>query len=62
MPYLTPDTVDSVRGVVDAANNVHGYAHVRQASLAAVRRTAIRQLDELAGTRAPDRDGYPVAG
>jgi indolepyruvate ferredoxin oxidoreductase len=59
---LTPDTVESVRGVVDAANHVHGYAHVRQASLAAVRRTTLRQLDELTGTRAPDRDSYPVAG
>jgi indolepyruvate ferredoxin oxidoreductase len=72
--YLTPHTVDAVRRVVDAANNVHGYAHVRQSSIAAVRRTAVGQLDQLAQTpppeqplppdqhMTPDRTSYPIAG
>jgi indolepyruvate ferredoxin oxidoreductase len=65
---LTPRTVEAVRAVVDAANNVHGYAHVRQSSMAAVRLAATRQLDELAQTvppdrhLPPDRSSYPIAG
>jgi indolepyruvate ferredoxin oxidoreductase len=74
LQYLTPQTVEAVRSVVDAANNVHGYAHVRQSSIAAVRPTATRQLDELARPlppeqplppdrqMPPDRTSYPIAG
>jgi indolepyruvate ferredoxin oxidoreductase len=52
--HLTPMTTDAVRTIADAANNVHGYAHVRQASMTAVRATATRQLAELTGTTPPE--------
>ncbi len=35
LEHLTPVNVDAVRAIVDAANDVHGYAHVRQSSIAA---------------------------
>ena len=37
LAQLAPDTVADVLFVVDAANRVHGYAHVRQASITRVR-------------------------
>jgi indolepyruvate ferredoxin oxidoreductase len=46
LAHLTPANADAVRAVVDAANNVHGYAHVRQASMAAVRATVAWQLEQ----------------
>ena len=36
LAHLTPATTDAVRAVVDLANDVHGYAHVRQASIVTV--------------------------
>jgi indolepyruvate ferredoxin oxidoreductase len=60
--HLTPMTADAVRAVVNAANDVHGYAHIRQASSVAVRATVARQLDELTGKAAPQPDRFPLAG
>jgi indolepyruvate ferredoxin oxidoreductase len=37
MTYLSPETVAEVLAVVDSANRVHGYSHVRRASIATVR-------------------------
>jgi indolepyruvate ferredoxin oxidoreductase len=62
LEHLTPVSVDAVRAIVDAANDVHGYAHVRQASVAAVRTTATRQLNELIDDAAPQLHHFPLAG
>ena len=50
LAHLTPATSDAVRAVVELASDVHGYAHVRQASIAKVRAQADRQLAALTGT------------
>jgi len=50
LAHLTPATVEAGRAVVDAANNVHGYAHVRQASMAAVRTAVAGPLAQLEGS------------
>ena len=47
LEHLAPANVDAVRAIVDAANDVHGYAHVRRSSVAAVRDAAVRHLNEL---------------
>ncbi|MGA2304944.1 MAG: indolepyruvate ferredoxin oxidoreductase family protein [Acidimicrobiales bacterium] len=60
--HLTPATADAVRAVVDLANDVHGYAHVRRASIARVRAEAARQLAALTGSDQPSMAGSPVAG
>jgi indolepyruvate ferredoxin oxidoreductase len=62
LDHLTPLTADAVRAVVNAANDVHGYAHIRHASSAAVRATVAGQLDELAGKAEPQPDRFPLAG
>jgi indolepyruvate ferredoxin oxidoreductase len=62
LAHLTPVTTDAVRTVVDSANNVHGYAHVRRAAMDAVRVTVAQQLAELTGTVPSDEDSYPIAG
>jgi len=59
--HLTPATADAVRAVVDLANDVHGYAHVRRASIARVRAAAARQLAELTGSDHLSLTGSPVA-
>jgi indolepyruvate ferredoxin oxidoreductase len=59
--HLTPATADAVRAVVDLANDVHGYAHVRRESIARVRVAAARQLAALAGSDQLPRVGSPVA-
>lgn len=59
--HLTPATAEAVRAVVDLANDVHGYAHVRRASIARVRPAAARQLAELTGSDQLSRVGSPVA-
>jgi indolepyruvate ferredoxin oxidoreductase len=62
LAHLTPATTDAVRTVVDTANNVHGYAHVRRAAMDEVRVTVARQLAELTGTAPSAEDSYPIAG
>jgi indolepyruvate ferredoxin oxidoreductase len=62
LAHLTPDTVDAVSAVVDTANDVHGYAHVRQAGIARARAAAAQQLDALTGAAQPQRTESPVAG
>jgi indolepyruvate ferredoxin oxidoreductase len=59
--HLTPDTADAVRAVVDLANDVHGYAHVRRASIDRVRAEANRQLAALTGVDEVSPVGSPVA-
>jgi indolepyruvate ferredoxin oxidoreductase len=59
---LTPANADVARRVVQSANDVHGYAHVRRASIATVRATAARSLVELTGTDRPAPVRAPVAG
>jgi indolepyruvate ferredoxin oxidoreductase len=61
LAHLTPTTVDAVGAVVDLANDVHGYAHVRQAGIARVRAEAARQLAALTGTEPPVRSRSPIA-
>jgi indolepyruvate ferredoxin oxidoreductase len=58
---LTPETVDEVYSLVDAANRVHGYSHIREASMAKVRAEMRAALAELS-TEAPSELRYPVAG
>ena len=53
LAHLTPATTDAVRAVVDLANDVHGYAHVRQASIVNVHAEAARQLAALTGSEQP---------
>jgi len=61
LSHLTPATADAVRAVVDLANDVHGYAHVRQASMAKVRAEAARRLGVLTGSDQPSFTRSPVA-
>jgi indolepyruvate ferredoxin oxidoreductase len=60
--HLTPATTDAVRAVVDLANDVHGYSHVRQASIDRVRAEAARQLAALNGSDQLSLTGLPAAG
>ncbi len=60
--HLTPATVDAVRAIVNAANDVHGYSHVRQSSIAAVREAAVRRLGELTDDPQPHFLRLPLAG
>jgi indolepyruvate ferredoxin oxidoreductase len=62
LDHLTPATVDAVRTVIDAANDVHGYAHVRQSSIAVVRSVVARPLRELTGSGASQLDRSAAAG
>ncbi len=62
MAHLTPVTAGRVRAVVNAANDVHGYSHVRQASIATVRAAVAEQLGELSGDVMPRSDRFPLAG
>jgi indolepyruvate ferredoxin oxidoreductase len=62
LDHLTPVTVDAVRTVIDAANDVHGYAHVRQSSMAAVRSAVAPHLRELTASGASQRDRSAAAG
>jgi indolepyruvate ferredoxin oxidoreductase len=59
--HLTPATADAVGAVVDLANDVHGYAHVRQESMARVRAEAARRLAALTGAAQATRTASPVA-
>jgi indolepyruvate ferredoxin oxidoreductase len=61
LEHLTPATADAVRAVVDLANDVHGYSHVRQASIARVREEATRQLAALTGADGLSLTGSPAA-
>ena len=62
LAHLTPATTDAVRAVVDLANDVHGYAHVRQASIVKVQAQAARQLAACSpAPRNRCRPGHPVA-
>ena len=62
LEHLAPANVDAVRAIVDAANDVHGYAHVRQSSVAAVRDAAVRHLNALTGDTPAQRRPLPLAG
>jgi indolepyruvate ferredoxin oxidoreductase len=61
LAHLTPATADAVCGVVDLANDVHGYAHVRRASIVRVHAEASRQLAALTGSEQPLRTRSPIA-
>jgi indolepyruvate ferredoxin oxidoreductase len=61
LDHLSPATAEVVTSVVDAANDVHGYAHVRQASMARAREHAAAALATLSGSDQEQRAGYPVA-
>jgi indolepyruvate ferredoxin oxidoreductase len=61
LDHLTPATADAVAAVVDAANDVHGYAHVRQAAMARARERAAAALAPLTGAGQDQRADYPVA-
>jgi indolepyruvate ferredoxin oxidoreductase len=62
LDHLTPGTATTVGAVVNAANEVHGYAHVRAASMAEVRTRTAEKLTELSGTPHPQQARHPVAG
>jgi indolepyruvate ferredoxin oxidoreductase len=62
LSHLTPATAAVARQVVDAANDVHGYAHVRQTSMAAVRATATARLADLSGAPTGQPARLPIAG
>jgi indolepyruvate ferredoxin oxidoreductase len=62
LDHLTPANAEVARRVVQSANDVHGYAHVRQASIATVRAAAVQSLAELTGTGQPAPVRAPVAG
>jgi indolepyruvate ferredoxin oxidoreductase len=51
--HLSPETVADVRAVVDSANRVHGYSHVRQAGMASVRAEVEESIAALLGRSAP---------
>jgi indolepyruvate ferredoxin oxidoreductase len=59
---LTPATAETVRALVATANDVHGYAHVRQAAMARARAAAEPLLDRLAGTDRPELLARQIAG
>jgi hypothetical protein len=62
LEHLGPTTTETVSAVVNAANEVHGYAHVRRASMTEVRARAAEKLAELSGQERPQRARYPIAG
>jgi indolepyruvate ferredoxin oxidoreductase len=62
LEHLGPTTTEAVCAVVNAANEVHGYAHVRRASMAEVRARTAERLAELTGEARPRPDRYPIAG
>jgi hypothetical protein len=61
LDHLTPATVDAAREVVNTANDVHGYAHVRRSSITAVRTMVTHQLRELTGSGASHLDRTAAA-
>jgi len=61
LDHLTPATVDAARAIVNAANDVHGYAHVRRSSITAVRAIVTRQLSELTGSGSSQLDRSAAA-
>jgi indolepyruvate ferredoxin oxidoreductase len=61
LALLTPANVDAVRAIVNAANDVHGYAHVRQSSMAKVRTDVAQRFAALTGS-AQRQPSYPIAG
>jgi indolepyruvate ferredoxin oxidoreductase len=58
---LTPASAGTVRALVDLANDVHGYSHVRQASTARVRTAAAELLERLSGSGHAQEVEFPVA-
>jgi indolepyruvate ferredoxin oxidoreductase len=62
MAALTPSSAGAVLEVVDMANRIHGYAHVRAASIARVRAQAEQQLTELTSPAREAEGKYRVAG
>ena len=62
LALLRPDNAESVRQVVDWANQVHGYSHVREASVSRARRLAHRRLAALGDPRMGDEPALGVAG
>ena len=57
-PASWPELVDAI---VNAANDVHGYAHVRRSSITAVRAIVTRQLSELTGSGSSQLDRSAAA-
>jgi len=62
LEHLSPTTVEAVCAVVNAANEVHGYSHVRRAGMTEVRARAAEKLAELTGPARPPQARYPIAG
>jgi indolepyruvate ferredoxin oxidoreductase len=62
LEHLSPATVEAVGAVIDGANAVHGYAHVRQASMATVRNRSVESLAALTGRAQPQQARFPIAG
>jgi indolepyruvate ferredoxin oxidoreductase len=62
LEHLSPATADAVAAVINGANDVHGYAHVRQASMAAVRSRSAEALTALTGRAQSQEARFPVAG
>ncbi len=62
LDHLTPATVDAVRALVDVANDVHGYAHVRRDSIARARAAAAELLHRLTEPQERRPESYPIAG
>ena len=62
LEHLSPATADAVAAVINGANDVHGYAHVSQASMAAVRSRSAEALTALTGRAQSQEARFPVAG
>jgi indolepyruvate ferredoxin oxidoreductase len=62
LDHLTPSTAAAVEAVVNVANDVHGYAHVRQASMNQVRERVAQALAAATGSAPDQQAGHPVAG
>jgi indolepyruvate ferredoxin oxidoreductase len=59
---LVPATAATALALVTLANDVHGYAHVRQASMARVRAASAPLLEQLAGSDRPQLLPRRMAG
>jgi indolepyruvate ferredoxin oxidoreductase len=60
--HLTPASAEVALALVNGANDVHGYAHVRRASMDAARTAAQTHLRELTGAERTTPGGIPLAG
>jgi indolepyruvate ferredoxin oxidoreductase len=61
LALLTPANVAAVDRIIDTANDVRGYSHIRQANMATVRAAALDGLRDLTAA-APPEQRLPRAG